>query len=53
MYSLKRTDFFEKNLRKFSKDQVLMEFLFKKIKNIQKNPEKGKQLRKPLDKYKS
>ncbi len=53
MYFLKRTETFEKHLKNSNKDKPLLEELFSKIKSIQENPEKGKELTKSLAGYKS
>jgi|GEM_PF-3180777 addiction module RelE/StbE family toxin len=50
-YSIYITDTFKKHLKKFKKDHELIDFVFKKIVALSKNPEIGKPLERPLSGY--
>jgi addiction module RelE/StbE family toxin len=53
MYKLRYTKTFEKSMKKFSKSKDVLNEIYAKIKNIQKDTEKGKDLKGKLIGHKS
>jgi addiction module RelE/StbE family toxin len=50
-YSIYITDTFKKHIKKFKKDHEFINYIFKKIETISKNPKIGKPLEHPLSGY--